>query len=290
MKSLLKFFAIFAGIILLSAFLAPILHDFLPYKFGRIFNRLVMIFTLISIVVFVRFTPKTLLDYGLTWRPDSRSSLIVGFFTGVGILILFAALKFYAGLAAWSVQSLSVFQWVGKMIVITATGFLIGVIEEFFFRGFIFKFFRSRLGWNLVLAVLITSIFYSLIHFVGEKKPFIGPDPVFKDGLKLAAAPFMSLMEWQTYWRDAVGLFFFGIVLNMLAIRTASLYLPIGLHAGCVFFVKSDGLFVDFFNDAPLLWGSAKMYDCILGWGFLTLMGGILWFYTKRDASKMAAR
>lgn len=282
MKSLFKFLFILAGIVLLSAFLAPLLHDFLPYKFGRIFNRLIMIFTLVAILALVRFTPQNFLKYGLTWKPDSLRWVAVGFSTGFYVLVLLAILKFSTGMAVWNVQQLSFFQWVLKFTLIFATAFLIGTLEEFFFRGFIFTFFRDKLRWNLILAVLVTSVFYALIHFVGEKKPFIGPDPTFIDGLKLAAAPLMSLMEWKSFWRDAVGLFFFGVILNALVIRTQSLYLSIGLHAGCVFFVKSDGLFVDFLNDHPLLWGSAKMYDSFMGWIFLFLMGALLWRMGKK--------
>lgn len=290
MKSLLKFFLILGGIVLLSAVLAPPLHDILPYKFGRIFNRLIMIFTLISIVAFVRFTPQSFLKLGLTWQQDSIKLFTIGFITGIGVLILLTFLKLYVDLAVWKFAQLSVLEWMVKILVVFATGVLIGVIEEFFFRGFIFTFFRDKLGWNLVIAVVLTSIFYSIIHFVGEKKPFIGPDPTFKDSLKLAVAPFTALLEWKSFWREAVGLFFFGVVLNWIVIQTRSLYLAIGLHAGCVFFVKSDNLFVDFFNDQPLLWGSAKMYDSVMGWIFLILMGILLIpvarKYKQRDDSK----
>jgi membrane protease YdiL (CAAX protease family) len=282
MKSFLKFAGIFGGIILLSALLAPPLHDILPYKFERIFNRLVMVFTLIAIVFFVRISPQTFAKYGLNWTPLSPKMIGLGFGTGVLILCALTVLKIGAGVAYWNMDVLPASRWLYKFAVILPTAFLIGVIEEFFFRGFIYKFFRERVRWNAVTAVVVTSIFYSLIHFVSEKKPFIGPDPNFKDALTLATAPFLSLAEWQTYWRDAVGLFCFGLVLNRMAIRTASLYLSIGLHAGCVFFVKLDGLFVEFLNNHPFLWGSAKMYDGLIGWGFLLLMGVFLEFALNR--------
>ena len=278
MKSFLKCLLILVGIVLLSAILAPVLHTFLPFKFGRIFNRLIMIFSLLSIAAFVRFTPQTFLKYGLAWRPESPQFLMAGFTAGIVTLVLLGTLKFLAGVAVWNVESISWLGAVTQFVGIVATAFLIGTLEEFFFRGFIYSFLKEH-RWNTILAVLMTSFFYSMVHFISEKKPFIGPDPTFMDSLKLAAAPFSSLLEWRSFWRGAVGLFLFGGILNALVIWTRSLYLSIGLHAGCVFFVKSDGFFVDFLNDSPLLWGSAKMYDSAAGWVFLVLVGLALWFY-----------
>ena len=62
MKKFLKFIGVFGGILLLSAFLAPILYDFFqtfhPYKFERIFNRLVMIGTLVAAVFFCPYQKR----------------------------------------------------------------------------------------------------------------------------------------------------------------------------------------------------------------------------------------
>ena len=54
MKGFLRFVAVFVSILLLSAVLAPILYDFLPFKFERIFQRLVMVLALLALLIFVR--------------------------------------------------------------------------------------------------------------------------------------------------------------------------------------------------------------------------------------------
>ena len=62
MKGFLKFIAIFASILIIAALLSPILYDFLPFKFERIFNRIVMIGTLLAIVIFVRVKKENLIQ------------------------------------------------------------------------------------------------------------------------------------------------------------------------------------------------------------------------------------
>lgn len=285
MKSFLKFTIAFLIVLLLSAFLAPIFYDFFqkfhPYKFERIFQRLVMIGTLIIAVLFVRIRRETLDRFGLTWNSGSLSFFIKGFLTGMLILgsvsvcrVLFGRATFAPDAFAWTV-------WAVKIAKALGTGLLIGAMEEFFFRGFIFrsleKIFRNR----TFLAVLVTAVFYSIVHFIGLKKIFVGTDPVFWDSLRLMTAPFVSLGLWPKFWPEAAGLFLFGLVLNAAVCRSGSLYLSIGLHAGCVFFVRLDDLFMKFHSPREMLWGSKILYDGFLGWSFLVFMGIAVWILFK---------
>lgn len=283
MKSFFKFILIAGTVLLLSALLAPILFDFLPFKFERIFNRLIMVFTLAALFLFVRLTREKLSLYGLNENPKALSHIVTGFAGGFITLSLLTVLKIAFGAAVWQPQiaGISIF---GALLAALGTAFLIAVIEEFFFRGVVYQSLKQSMvpgtinlyPFAIAAAVLITSLFYALIHFVGEKKLYIGPDPHFKDSLKLMLSPFLSFLSWQTFWQAAVGLFVFGLVLNMLAIRSRSLYMSIGLHAGCVFFVKSDRFFVEFTTNAPFLWGSDLMYDSLTGWLFILGMGFFL--------------
>jgi len=286
MRSLVKFLTIFTSILVVSALLAPFLFDILPFKFERIFNRLIMIFSLVAIVIFVRFRKETFKNYGLVWRHDSFRLLLTGLGAGVVTLVLLAGLKLALGKAVMSIAERSLLAWGGIGIKLLMTGLLIGVIEEFFFRGFIFSNLRKRFGWNIVLSVIVTSVFYSLIHFISKSKPFIGPDPTVLDSFRLMAAPFSSLLEWHSFWPAAVGLFLFGVILNDLVIRSGSLYPSIGLHAGCVLFIKMDGLLIDYSRADVFLFASDKMYDGVLGWVFLIVMWGVLRVFIRPQANQ----
>lgn len=270
MKSFFKFLFIFAGILLLSAFLTPLLYKILPFKFERIFNRLVMIFSFAAILIFIRFRREAFTRYGLGWTQESLPLLTRSFLSAVAVLLLLVGVRYGLGNVRISVSALGPGEWLMKLVKILPAALLIGVIEEFFFRGFVHQALTVKWRWPILPAVAATNLFYSLIHFISGKKMYINStDPEFLDSLKLILIPFLSLSQWQVIWPGAVGLFIFGGVLSSLVLKTRSLYPAIGLHAGCVFFVKFDGLFVDFLPEHLLWFGTKQMYDGILGWLFL---------------------
>jgi membrane protease YdiL (CAAX protease family) len=291
MKGFLKFAVIFAGILLLAAFLAPILYDWLPkflqifgvdkiYKFERIHNRIVMIASLIAVAIFVRVKKETLKQYGILWRPQSPGLLAAGLLTGVLTLGAVSALRVFSGHAVWAPEALPWTGFAAKIAVALATGLLVGAMEEFFFRGFIFRSLMKVFRDGVFLSVLVTTAFYAVIHFIGMKKIFIGSDPGFVDGLRLIGAPFLSLAAWPKFWPQAVGLFLFGLALITAVYRSGSLYPAIGLHAGCVFFVRLDDLFIKA-GGKTLLWGSKIIYDGVVGWVFLILLAVFAWVLFK---------
>lgn len=285
MKGFLKFILIFGGILLLSAFLAPFFYDFFDtfhhYKFERIFQRIVMILSLVAVACFVRVKKETLVNYGLAWKPQSLGLLGKGFMLGVLVLGLMGVVRGFAGQAVFEPAAFLWGEWALKFSLALLTGLLIGVIEEFFFRGFIFRSLMHLMKNRLFLSILITTSFYALIHFIGMKKIFVDSDPSFIDGLRLIGAPFLSLAEWPKFWPEAVGLFFFGLALVVAAYRSGSLYPSIGLHAGCVFFVKMDDSFLQLQSGRTFFWGSKILYDGFIGWCFLAALAVILWLILK---------
>ena len=282
MKSFFKFLFIFGIILLLSAFLAPILFDFLPFKFERIFNRLVMIFSITAAFFFVRIGPETFRRYGLDWQTNSSPLLLKGFVLGVFTLIFLLGIEIAGGAVTWNPKPFQLGLYAGTIAKALLTGLVVGAIEEFFFRGFVYSWLRDRGKWHVIPNVALVSVFYSLVHFISKNRPFIGPDPGFKDSLLLMSAPFRALMAWPEIWPHALGLFLFGVILNLLVIRTGSLYPSIGLHAGCVFVVKSDALFVDFLGRNSHLWAGSAMVDGLVSWIVLILLWPICILIFKR--------
>ena len=289
MRSFLKFVVVFAGILLLSAVLAPLFYDlfqtFHPYKFERIFQRIVMILSLVAVACFVRVKKETLVSYGLAWKTQSLGLFGQGFLLGVLVLGGVGVVRVLSGQAVFAPDSFSWGGWIAKFSLALGTGLLIGIMEEFFFRGFIFRSLMNLTKSRVFLSVLITTSFYAIIHFIGMKKVFVGADPGFMDSLKLMTAPFVSLKEWPKFWPEAVGLFLFGLALNGAAYRSGSLYPAIGLHAGCVFFVKLDDSFLQFHAGRTFFWGSKVLYDGLMGWLFLGAMALVLWTMLKPSGS-----
>ncbi len=137
--------------------------------------------------------------------------------------------------------------------------------------------------------MVLTSLFYSSVHFIALRRPAIGADPGFMDSLKLIAAPVQSFADWHGVWPAAIGLFLFGMVLNYTVVRTRSLYAAIGLHAGCVLYVRMVGYFIGFLEHHKFLLSSKKVYDGVLGWVFLLVIGFLLSRFLKKAAAASPA-
>ena len=290
MKGFLKFIVVFVSILLLSAFLAPFFYAFFEtfhhYKFERIFQRIVMILSLAAVVLFVRVKKETLVSYGIVWKPESLGLFWKGFLAGVLTLGVVGFVRVFAGQAVFDPDSFTWGGWITKFALALGTGLLIGCMEEFFFRGFIFRSLMHLFRNRLFLSVLITTAFYAIIHFIGMKKIFVDSTPGFVDGLRLIGAPFLSLAQWPKFWPEALGLFLFGLALVGAVYRSGSLYPAIGLHAGCVFFVKMDDSFLQFHAERSFFWGSKILYDGVMGWCFLGILALGFWMMKPAAAKK----
>lgn len=288
MKKIILFLISFVAVLLLAVFLAPLLYQILPYKFERIFNRIVMIGVLICVLVFVRIRKETFQNYGMIWTQDSLRFWLTAFLTPIAVLSFYIGVQVLAGEAMLTLKQVAPAQWISRILMAFGAGLIIGVIEEFFFRGAVMNACRrlwaspNRIG--LFTSLLITNLFYSIVHFVHAKKPFVDQTPDFIDGFRLLLAPFSSFGEFGTFWPGFVGLFIFGMMLSGLTLKTKSLYPAMGLHAGAVFFTKTDGLLVDF-GPYHAWWGSGRMYDGFIGWVALGVLYLILYFSVSRPPS-----
>ena len=120
LRTVFKVTAILAVVIMLCGFLAPILFEHLPirFKFERIFNRLVMIFTLVSVAIFVRFKKPTLSGFGILWSDKSLEHFLKGCAIAVGVLIVAVSVKIGAGVTMFQPRDLTPDVWISRVIKI----------------------------------------------------------------------------------------------------------------------------------------------------------------------------
>ena len=139
--------------------------------------------------------------------------LLLGWGMGLGGVLMLMAVELGAGIATFHPPA----AWPAGVIlgsVAAAMGY--AVSEELLFRGL---FLRTLLLDHPPLrAILLSSVIFAALHFL---RPNLGVADV---------VPFL-------------GLVVAGIVLAYAAWKTESLWLPIGIHAGWVFFISmSDQL------------------------------------------------
>jgi len=290
LKFCLILFVVFALSILLTPSIARILHPY--FKFEKIFERLVMIGMVQAAFLFVILPkmrkggkkaladPELWRDYGFDFNAPWRKLLMYGFLAGAATVASMAVVEVIFGPSSVR-HPLSIQDIVERFFKGLLSGSLIGIIEEFFFRGFIFLTLSRKL--NVWISVVITSTFYALSHFFDNGRIFIPQNPTTHDALRLlfgylepiAHQPFAILPQFT-------GLLLFGILLNLAFIRTRSLFLSIGVHAGVVFAIKSQYSFVrQTFEGYHPFFGGKPYYDAPVEWLFLIFLGGMIWLSTQ---------
>ncbi|OGW90201.1 MAG: hypothetical protein A3A73_04765 [Omnitrophica bacterium RIFCSPLOWO2_01_FULL_50_24] len=286
MSKTLKFFAVLIAIGAASVLLTPVLGPFLPmFKFERIFNRLIMIFTVAAAVLFVRSRRWSLAECGFDFSCAWRRLLAFGFATGAVMVLAISVIEVIWG-PRYIRHPMLVSDIVQRFLKGMISGTVVGIVEEFFFRGFIFVQLEKKMKtW---IAVCAASIFYSLVHFLDNGQIFIPQTPGARDALRLLVG-YVEPIFFQTahILPEAVGLFLFGILLTVAFLKTRSLFLPIGIHAGTVFMIKWEASFVRKGYDVSVPWfGNAPHYDGSLEWALIILTSAfIYWIYrTKRQS------
>jgi len=279
-KTVQVLLSITAGV-LISAFLAPILHTFLPFKFEKILNRLLIISIVIICFVFVRFNKEFFERIGFQKGRIDLRNWISGFLLSALVLSALVFLEFKIG-ALFISKNFSI---TGALIFSSLlTAVVVGITEEFFFRGFLYLNFRksTSVAWSLFW----TNLIYSAVHFMKSGRPLIEGAPTMWDSLRVIGASFNAFLQFGEFWPAFVGLFIFGLVLSLAFSRTKTLFLSIGIHAGAVFFLKLTSKWFEFDPSfLTLIYGGKGFYSGILGWVFIGLIGfGVLLLTKKRVA------
>jgi membrane protease YdiL (CAAX protease family) len=227
----------------------------------------------------------TLISSGLKIRPGFLRQFLTGFLLVVVTLLIYYGLGLLTG--AWiihidfiindRVESDLVVATILNIVKYCFIGCLIGFMEEIFFRGYLLQSFQENM--SLPKAVCVCSLIYSMLHFFKADvfvstgfQPFVG---------FVTIAQFFKpiFFEFFKHLPSIIGLFLVGVVLSYAFIRTKSLYLSIGLHAGMVFMMKTDSLFLVRVREKQgWLFGNSTLVTGILIWFFLI---GILFVIKK---------
>ena len=294
MSKMFKFFIVVIVIFILSVVLTPLVHGLFPFlKFEKIFNRLVMIFAVLSAVLFVVapkvrkgghfLEEKTWHEYGFDFSVPWKKLFCCGFLLGAATVSLMVLVEVKFGLVPnrGSITPLKIFFWFMRGIM---SGVAVGIIEEFFFRGFVYRMFHRK--FNVWVSIILASVFYSLVHFLNNGQIFIPAHPTLGDAVMLLLGylePFAKRPHDILF--EAIGLFLFGIILNLAFVYTRSLFFSIGIHAGVVFLIKFQHAFV---GSAPEVYhpfyGNTPYYDGPFEWLVLILLGWMVWWFSRRLA------
>ena len=240
------------------------------YDFGKVMRRILMMVALIVFIVFrksLRF--GTLISSALKIGPGAFRQFLLGLLLAVLSILIYYGFGLITG--AWIIHmdydSAGVI--ILNIIEYALIACLIGVMEEIFFRGFLLQSFMENM--SVPVAVCVCSLIYSVLHFFrADVLVSTGFQPLV--GFTTMAQFFKPLFFHLVKHLPAIiGLFLVGVVMSYAFIKTKSLFLSIGLHAGMVFMVKADTMFLSRMRKEHVLLfgGDSKLITGIIIWAFL---------------------
>ena len=291
-SSFLKILAYFVGTLFLGALLAPPLYwaghalagAWSPARwlgeteFQRFFDRAMFLAALLLLPLAVHaLSIGGWRDLGL--RPDRHAGqhLALGFFTAGGMLWLLGLLLWALGIyeprqggAPWAV--------LGGFLL---TALVVAAAEEAFFRGALLGLI-GRTSSPFV-ALFFVSALFAVLHFL---KP---PEHAAAMGAVRWWSGFAFLPKTFWQWREPglvlggfTTLFAVALVLGYARLRTRALWLPIGLHAGWVFGLKSFTR-VSRHAAEPDLWIGGDLLHGLAPVLTVLLSGALIWGWLEQE-------
>jgi membrane protease YdiL (CAAX protease family) len=257
--------------------------------FPRFFNRFFMVS---GIILFFAYRPllkiESAAQLGLAPRRRAASDLTVGVCLALASTLALGMVMSIAKVYEPFFR-LSLSESVAQCVKAILTGFTVGFLEEIFFRGIIFRGLLE--DWKPLPAFLVANLFYSALHFVkpGEEYFLSGIDPWA--GFRHLFSTFAPFLEPAEIAPGITGLLLIGIVLSYAFLRTGTLYLSIGLHAGWVISIKTVRVFGDYQTEnLGWLFGSSdpKFVSGVATWaGILLVALAVHWI--TRNRSRLCA-
>ncbi|HMO01974.1 MAG TPA: CPBP family intramembrane metalloprotease [Oligoflexia bacterium] len=248
---------VIGGAIFLSALVSPAIFFFLiswidgfSYPYSRVFDRVVVVFVLLALLVFWK---KIRLDFDKRWLKNSRI-FWKGFICGaLGCVIIYPFL-FNEQIVFQSNQFSISARFVFKTV---AAALIVSFIEEVFFRGILFSLLRVRFG--LVIACVFGSAIYSILHFL---QPAYGFRPINQsplEGLRYLEELFVNLFIGEMFL-GFFTLFVAGCFLAIIFAYSNSLWVSIGLHSAWIISLKTSKFFIYLDPEVRLLGGIPDRY------------------------------
>ena len=231
-----QFVGVLAASLLVTALISPLVFQALGvFPFHRVFNRIAMLVFLVGTVVLVRklgIGDRGTLGFGVPFDRQMAVGLL-GWCVGICVMSVVAVGLFALGIREWKPapeHPLTVL--LGLLPGALLSGVIVGLVEETFFRGAMYGAIRQR--GSVAVAVILTAVLYSAVHFVGEKFRIPAADVTWSSGFLMLSKFFGTYARPLSIADDFIALTLVGVLFAVLRERTGHLGMCIGLHAGFV--------------------------------------------------------
>jgi len=168
-----------------------------------------------------------------------------------------------------------------------ASGVLVALIEETFFRGVLFAAVRRESG--TLAAIVLPSLLYAALHFLDGRLRIAAADVDWSSGFAVLGRLFVRYAEPAALLDSFLALFGVGVLLAAVRSRTGSIAASMGMHAAwvCIIAFVRETSRVN--RAAPGQW-LVGSYDGVIGWAALAWIAVALALYLWLGRQRAARR
>lgn len=208
--------------------------------------------------------------------------LLTGFLLTSGLFLIMVWFLFYLNWFNWTAPPTKDAVLAASKKAITPA-FFASLIEEILFRGALLGIFLR--AFRPSIAIISLSFLFAAVHFLQPPSGAQVTDPTsIKAGFEMLRLIGERFLQPQLVLYEFVALFIVGLILAYSRFGTASLWLPIGLHAGWVFSLKMFNRLAERRSDLPKeydLYMGHKMTEGLMPLGTLVITAGIIAIYIR---------
>jgi membrane protease YdiL (CAAX protease family) len=264
-----------------------VLQLFTDAPIHRVMNRLGMLVLAILTIMWLRrrgLANKDTLGYALP-RPQFVRQMLIGFAAGVLLMMPLVVALFGLDLriVAPRIEGSDAPVLLVAELVLRGllTGWAVASVEETFFRGAMFAAIRKESG--LLLAIVLPSLLYAALHFLGGELRLPNDQITYSSGFTVTANLFERYAAPLEFFDSFMALVALGVLLALIRWRTGVIAGCIGLHAGgvCVILVMRNLSITN--PAAPHSW-LIGTYDGVIGWMaclWIALVAVVYWRLTR---------
>ena len=210
-----------------------------PFTFSRVWNRVFEVLLVVGLAFAWRRLdlggPAAIGFRGTAWARDLLRGLGAGM-AGLGVGLALC----WAGGALRPQLRFDPAKTVQKALLGAGAAVAVGVGEEALFRGVLLR--RLSLDMGRTAGVAVTTGIYAAVHAIGKSEKIARP--TLAAGFDRLRTLFAPLARRRTL-PMLLGLAAFGLLLTWARLRSGSLWLPIGIHAGWVAVFRIGRLFFE---------------------------------------------
>jgi uncharacterized protein len=197
------------------------------FPFHRYFSRILQVTALVAVVPLLLWLRlRHLRELGLDKNPCAGADVAAGV-----VVALLPAAALGAVLIASEVYRLRKGIEIAPLVRILLTAGVVACVEEFLFRGVLLGLAARAFGaWRAAAGV---SVVFAAVHFLRPSRT-VDPEVAWHAGFAQVAGMVAGMPPWGLLGYGMATLFAAGMLLAWAALRTRSLWLPIGLHAGWI--------------------------------------------------------